>query len=69
MENENMDLQQLAAYLHRDLREVSKLANRGYLPGKKVGCGRRSRRSRIRRWRSCATPYGARRVSPPCGGR
>src|SRR5438552_19134443 len=37
MENENMDLQQLAAYLHRDLREWSKLANRGYLPGKKVG--------------------------------
>ena len=37
MDNENMDLAQLAVYLHRDLREVSKLANRGYLPGKKVG--------------------------------
>src|SRR5262245_25586801 len=32
-----MDLEQLAAYLHRDVREVSKLANRGHLPGKKVG--------------------------------
>ena len=32
-----MDLEQLAVYLHRDVREVSKLANRGYLPGKKVG--------------------------------
>ena len=31
-----MDLAQLAVYLHRDVREVSKLANRGYLPGKKV---------------------------------
>jgi PTS system nitrogen regulatory IIA component len=37
MENEIMDLDQLAVYLHRDVREVSKLANRGYLPGKKVG--------------------------------
>src|SRR3954447_691791 len=37
MDNENMDLEQLAVYLHRDVREVSKLANRGYLPGKKVG--------------------------------
>ena len=37
MQNEVMDLDQLAAYLHRDVREVSKLANRGNLPGKKVG--------------------------------
>ncbi len=37
MENEVMDLAQLAAYLHRDVREVNKLASRGYLPGKKVG--------------------------------
>ena len=32
-----MDIEQLAAYLHRDVRDVSKLANRGYLPGKKIG--------------------------------
>jgi PTS system nitrogen regulatory IIA component len=36
MENEMMDLEQLAVYLQRDLREVSKMASRGYLPGHKV---------------------------------
>jgi nitrogen PTS system EIIA component len=36
MDNEMMDLDQLAVYLKRDVREVSKLANRGYLPGHKV---------------------------------
>src|SRR5688572_6616203 len=37
MENETMDLEQLATYLQRDVREVSKMASRGYLPGQKVG--------------------------------
>src|SRR5882724_9408090 len=37
MEHEMMDLEQLAVYLDRDLREVTKLANRGHLPGQKVG--------------------------------
>src|ERR1700675_4475311 len=37
MENESMDLDQLASYLQRDVRELSKMANRGYLPGQKVG--------------------------------
>lgn len=37
MENQPMDLEQLASYLQRDVREVSKLANRGHLPGRKVG--------------------------------
>ena len=32
-----MDLEQLASYLHRDVREVSKMASRGYLPGHKIG--------------------------------
>jgi len=36
MDHESMDLAQLAAYLHRDVREVTKLANRGHLPGRKV---------------------------------
>ena len=36
MDNEMMDLDQLAVYLKRDVREVSKMANRGYLPGHKV---------------------------------
>src|SRR6266567_2563702 len=50
MDNENMDLQQLAVYLHRDLREVSKLANRGYLPGHKVGGEWRFARAEINHW-------------------
>jgi PTS system nitrogen regulatory IIA component len=36
MDNEMMDLEQLASYLKRDVREVSKLANRGHLPGHKI---------------------------------
>ena len=32
MPNEMMDLEQLAKYLHRDAREVSKLASRGHQP-------------------------------------
>jgi PTS system nitrogen regulatory IIA component len=36
MENEMMDLVQLATYLQRDVREVSKMASRGHLPGHKV---------------------------------
>jgi PTS system nitrogen regulatory IIA component len=36
MENEMMDLEQLATYLQRDVREVSKLASRGHLPGHKI---------------------------------
>jgi PTS system nitrogen regulatory IIA component len=36
MENELMDLEQLATYLQRDLREVSKMVSRGHVPGRKV---------------------------------
>jgi nitrogen PTS system EIIA component len=50
MENEVMDLQQLAAYLRRDVREVTKLASRGYLPGKKVGGEWRFASSEINYW-------------------
>lgn len=50
MENEVMDLEQLAAYLHRDVREVSKLANRGYLPGKKIGGEWRFASTEINYW-------------------
>lgn len=50
MENEVMDLAQLAAYLHRDVREVSKLASRGYLPGKKVGGEWRFASTEINYW-------------------
>lgn len=45
-----MDLDQLAVYLHRDVREVGKLASRGYLPGKKVGGEWRFASSEINHW-------------------
>ena len=50
MDVEIMDLEQLAAYLQRDARELSKLANRGYLPGKKVGGVWRFASSEINHW-------------------
>ena len=37
MSNETMNLEQLATYLQRDLRELTKLAHRGHLPGQKIG--------------------------------
>lgn len=45
-----MDLEQLAVYLQRDVREVGKLASRGYLPGKKVGGQWRFASSEINHW-------------------
>ena len=36
MGSDMMNLEQLATYLQRDPREVSKLASRGHLPGHKV---------------------------------
>src|SRR5438270_2702543 len=50
MENETMDLEQLASYLHRDVREVSKMASRGYLPGHKVGGQWRFASAEINYW-------------------
>jgi len=50
MENEVMDLQQLASYLQRDVREVSKLASRGHLPGQKIGGQWRFTSSEINYW-------------------
>lgn len=50
MERETMDLEQLASYLHRDVREVSKLASRGYLPGQKVGGEWRFASAEINYW-------------------
>ncbi|MBS3734961.1 MAG: PTS sugar transporter subunit IIA [Phycisphaerae bacterium] len=37
MPHEKMDAQQVAAYVHLDLREVRKLASRGQMPARKVG--------------------------------
>jgi PTS system nitrogen regulatory IIA component len=50
MGSETMDLEQLAVYLQRDLREVSKMASRGYLPGRKVGGEWRFARAEINHW-------------------
>lgn len=50
MGSEMMDMEQLAAYLQRDIREVGKLASRGYLPGHKVGGQWRFARAEINHW-------------------
>src|SRR6516225_7433391 len=50
MGSEMMDMEQLAAYLHRDVRELGKLANRGHLPGRKVGGEWRFSKAEIHRW-------------------
>lgn len=50
MGNETMDLDQLATYLQRDVREVSKLASRGHLPGRRVGGEWRFARAEINHW-------------------
>jgi PTS system nitrogen regulatory IIA component len=50
MSNDTMDLQQLASYLQRDAREVSRLASRGYLPGHKVSGEWRFYPAEINHW-------------------
>jgi len=50
MGSDMMDMEELAAYLRRDVREVGKLASRGHLPGHKVGGEWRFARAEINRW-------------------
>src|ERR1700745_3404924 len=50
MGSEMMDVEQLAAYLQRDVREVGKLASRGVLPGHKVGGQWRFTKAEINHW-------------------
>jgi len=50
MGDEVMDLPTLAAYLQRDVRDVSRLASRGYLPGQRVGGEWRFHRAEINHW-------------------
>lgn len=50
MNNEMMGLEELASYLQRDLREVTRLASRGYLPGHKVSGQWRFARAEINHW-------------------
>jgi PTS system nitrogen regulatory IIA component len=56
MGNDTMDLEELASYLHRDAREVSKLASRGHLPGHKVGGAWRFHRAEINQWLETQMP-------------
>jgi len=49
---EILDIEQLAGYLSRDVREVGKLANRGVLPGRKVNGEWRFARAEINHWLS-----------------
>jgi PTS system nitrogen regulatory IIA component len=56
MGNEMMDLEQLAVYLQRDVREVSKMASRGYLPGHKVSGEWRFARAEINHWLETQMP-------------
>jgi PTS system nitrogen regulatory IIA component len=50
MGNDMMDLDQLAVYLQRDVREVSKMASRGHIPGHKVSGEWRFARAEINHW-------------------
>jgi nitrogen PTS system EIIA component len=50
MGNDTMGLQELAIYLQRDAREVSKWASRGYLPGQKVSGEWRFHKAEINHW-------------------
>ena len=47
---ENFDIDQVAAYLARDAREVGKMASRGHLPGRRVNGEWRFARAEIQRW-------------------
>jgi PTS system nitrogen regulatory IIA component len=50
MSNDTFDLDQLAAVLGRDARELHKLASRGHLPAKKVAGGWRFCHLEVNRW-------------------
>lgn len=47
---ETLDIEQTAAYLSRDVREVGKLASRGHLPGRKVNGAWRFIRTEVSYW-------------------
>jgi PTS system nitrogen regulatory IIA component len=56
MGSDMMDMEQLAAYLRRDVREVGKLASRGHLPGHKVGGQWRFALAEINSWLETQLP-------------
>ncbi len=56
MANDTMDLEELARYLQRDKREVTKMASRGRVPGRKVGGEWRFARAEINEWLETQLP-------------
>ena len=56
MESETLNLEQLALILRRDERELSKMASRGHLPGKKIGGVWRFASAEINYWISTQMP-------------
>jgi PTS system nitrogen regulatory IIA component len=56
MGNDTMDLLELASFLGRDARELGKLANRGLLPGRKVGGEWRFAEAEIHHWLEVEMP-------------
>lgn len=56
MGNDTMDIEELATYLHRDVREVTKLATRGHLPGRRVGGQWRFATAEVNRWLETQMP-------------
>jgi len=59
-----MGLEELAAYLQRDLREVTKLASKGDLPGRKVGGQWRFARAEVNHWLETQLPeYNERQLT------
>src|SRR5437667_5939876 len=57
MGNDTMDLDQLASLLGRDARELGKLANRGQLPGRKIGGEWRFATAEIHHWLDREMPH------------
>ena len=57
MGNDTMDLGQLASLLGRDARELGKLANRGQLPGRKIGGEWRFATAEIHHWIESELPH------------
>jgi nitrogen PTS system EIIA component len=50
MQPETMDLQGAAEFLSRDVRDVARMASRGYLPARRVGDGWRFSRTEVTQW-------------------
>jgi PTS system nitrogen regulatory IIA component len=57
MGSDMMDLDQLASYLQRDVREVTKMASRGHIPGHKVSGEWRFARAEINHWIETQLPH------------